>query len=224
MTQSPESNAEKTPIFSRRNPWLWIVVFGFAFTTVISLGLRPFMRRIPEPPPVIHTLPEFDLIDHQGRPFNRASLAGDVWVFDFFFTSCPSICADLTRRMAQLQEAFEREGVDARLVSVSVDPENDTPEVLRQYAKKHGADLDRWVFVTGSEEAVRSLLVDGFHTHLGDRKEISPNVFDIAHASYFVLVDGDGGVRRHYRALDEEELSRAFHESRTLLRSLAQTE
>lgn len=201
-----------------RRPWLWATLFAFVLTTFIVFGLRPFMRRIPPPPEVVLNLPQWSLVDHNGKPFGSADLEGKVWVADFFFTSCPSICTDLTRRMAQLAEAFARERVDVHLVSISVDPTNDTPEKLREYAAKMSLDTSRWTFVTGTEESVRALILDGFKTHVGKPELVGKDIVDIAHASYFVLVDGQGAVRGFYEALKDDELSRAFHESRTVLR------
>lgn len=205
-----------------RRPWWWATGLAFVLTTLIIFGLRPFLRHEAPAPDVMAQLPPFELIDANGNPFGTEELAGKVWLADFFFTSCPSICTQLTEQMVKLQGAFEREGVKAQLVSISVDPQNDTPNRLRQYAAKHGADPERWHFLTGTPEAIRAVVVDGFQTHLGEPELKGKDIVDIAHASYFVLVDEDGGIRGYYRALDDEELSRAFHETKNLLRERAQ--
>lgn len=195
-----------------RNPFFW--------ATLVALAAIPALialyRRGPEPLPVLGTLPAFRLVDQQGRPFGSADLRGQVWVGNFIFTSCPSICPGLTRAMRSLQERYQAGRVPVRLVSFSVDPENDSPAVLRAYARRFGADLSTWTFVTGPEAAVRSLIVDGFKTYLGRRERRSDNLVDIAHAAHFVLVDGAGRIRGYYRP-DPGGLDEIFRGSRRLL-------
>lgn len=198
-----------------RNPFFWAILVALAAVP----ALLALSRRVPEPPPVLATLPAFRLIDQQGRPFGSADLRGQVWVGNFIFTTCPSICPGLTRAMRSLQERYQAARLPVRLVSFSVDPENDTPAVLRAYAKRHGADLSSWTFVTGPEAAVRSLIVDGFKTHLGRRERRSDNLLDIAHAAHFVLVDGAGRIRGYYRP-DQGGLDEIYYRSRHLLREL----
>jgi len=200
-----------------RNPFLWAAIAA-AITMPI---LRLYLRRIPEPPPVLLTLPRFELIDEEGRPFSNAQLRGQVWVVDLFFTSCRSICPVLTRAMRSLQDRYAKAGIDGvHLLSLSVDPENDRPPVLKAYAQKHGADLARWRFLTGEPQAVRVLIVQGLQTHLGE-KIIKGDLIDIAHASTLILVDGDGGVRGYYR-YDERGLDEVFHRAQHVLRQQRQ--
>ena len=196
------------------NPFFWATLAGLI---TIPL-LRPLLRRVPSPPEVLASLPPFRLIDQEGKPFGSEELRGQVWVGNFIFTGCNSICPELTRSMRKLQQRYQAAGVPVRLVSFSVDPEDDTPQVLKDYARRHGADLSSWAFLTGPEPAIRSLIMDGFKTHLGRRQARAGNLVDIAHAPYFVLVDGSAGIRGYYGP-DESGLDEVFHRSQHVLRA-----
>ncbi|MCZ7587017.1 MAG: SCO family protein [Deltaproteobacteria bacterium] len=155
---------QRTPIY--RNPFVWAAFIGMVLVTL----MRPLLRHVPEPPPVIAQLPAFTLTDQNGRDFGSADLAGHVYVANFIFTSCPSYCPKLTKAMKFLQDRYADAGHDVRLVSFSVDPKRDTPEVLKRYGEKYGADFSRWTFLTGTEENLRAIIVDGFKAHFGPRR------------------------------------------------------
>jgi len=144
-----------------RNPWVWAAVIGVIGLTL----LRPYCarrnRHVPKPPPVVGQVPDYRLTDQHGKPFGSAELAGKVYVVDFVFTRCRSICPRMTAQMKKLQTRFAKAGVPIHLVSISVDPEHDRPPVLAAYAKKHGADPKRWHFLTGPLPTVHALLSKG---------------------------------------------------------------
>ncbi len=107
-------------------------------------------------------VPDFSLIDQSGQNRTLADLKGKVWVADFIYTSCPDTCPLQTAQMAKLQKDLsEEKGV--RFVSISVDPERDTPEALSEYAKRYEADKERWFFLTGEKESIYRLAGEGFH-------------------------------------------------------------
>ncbi len=151
-------------------------------------------------PRVLATLPEFVLADEQGGSLDLYDLHGTVWIADFIFTRCDGTCPLITKHMADLQRelaaAPATKGV--RLVSFSVDPEFDTPPVLREFAKASGADPARWSFLTGSKAAVRGLITDGFKLPVAEQKDPA---MPIMHSQSFVLVDGAGRVRGLWDAL-----------------------
>ncbi len=180
-----------------RRPWH----FAAGALLLIITGMRPFMRRVPEPPPVLLQLPGFTLTDQDGQPFALEDLKGKVWVAGFIFTTCPSTCPKISRAMLDLQQRYARNGVDVELVSFTVDPENDTPAVLQRYAENLGADQTHWRFVTGPLKDVEALIVGGFKTAIerGHRPvDGQPTMYDIAHSEQLVLIDGDGGIRGFY--------------------------
>ena len=152
--------------------------------------------------PVWTTLPEFVLIDQDSQPYGTDQLRGRPWIADFIFTHCPGRCPMLTREMARIQTDLRGKGWDdVQLVSISVDPENDTPEVLAAYASKHGAQKGNWRFLTGQRDQIWSLGVDGFKLPIADTED----GFDgpILHSNKFVLADRQGRIRGYYDALEK---------------------
>jgi protein SCO1 len=194
-----------------RNPYVWAFVVGCALTTL----MRPLLRRIPSPPPVLWQVPAFTLVDSLGRPFGSEELRGQVYVANFFFTRCPSVCPTLMKGMATLQRRFRDENLETiRLVSISVDS-YDTPQRLHDAEPGYGVDPSRWVLLTGPRERVRSLAVDGFRVALGE----GDGVADIAHAAKLLLVDGSGALRGVYDS-DELGLDETFWRARRVVEEL----
>jgi len=154
---------------------------------------------------VYFELPDFQLTDQHGDEYGSQQLEGKVWIANFIFTTCRAICPAMTARMTDLQaELFNHpRWRDLRLVSFSVDPENDTPEVLRDYAVERAyAYQDRWRFLTGTRDELWQLCKEGFKLAVsegGDDPEMP-----IVHSDKFVLVDSEGRIRGFYSALSEE--------------------
>ncbi|HEY4104857.1 MAG TPA: SCO family protein [Polyangiaceae bacterium] len=164
-----------------------------------------------EPLPVLGQLGAFALVDQGGKPITAESLRGTVWVADFFFTHCPTICPRITRRMRALQVAAG--GKPIRFMSFSVDPENDTPPVLLAYAKQYGADLRTWSFLTGDLAVVKATIVDGFKLALDGKPDLSAANGGIIHGSHLVLVDRNLKIRGYYRSDDDEEMKRLLEDA-----------
>jgi protein SCO1/2 len=152
--------------------------------------------------PVLFDAATFNLTDQDARHFSSDQLRGKTWVADFVFTHCPGVCPRMTMRMSGLQKSLERRGV--HFVSFSVDPERDTPEVLKKYAETYGADLSRWHFLTGEKAAMFQAARDMKLT-AEPAGVLGP---DIAHAEKFLLVDGRGRVRGAYDSKDEDDMKR----------------
>ena len=195
------------------NPWFLAALAGL----VLIPAIRPLLRFEPDPPPVLRQLPEWRLVDQNGESFGSGDLEGEVWVASFLFTRCATVCPRLTASVRQLQRRYREEGVEGvRLVSFSVDPEHDTPERLRDYAGSRALDLERWSLLTGAEQDVRSLVVDGFAMPMGERLDLAGGLVDVAHAARLALVDRDGGIRGYY-ASDAVGLDEVFHRTRQIL-------
>jgi protein SCO1 len=193
-----------------RNPFAWAFVVGCVLTTL----MRPLLRRIPAPPPVLRQLPEFSLRNAEGQPFGSEQLRRHVYVANFFFTRCPSTCPTLMKGMATLQRRFRDRGLEPiRLVSISVDP-YDTPRRLREAEPGYGVDPSRWVLLTGPQDRVRSLAIDGFQVAIGEAA--GDGITDIAHAAKLLLVDGSGALRGVYDS-DELGLDETFWRARRVL-------
>jgi protein SCO1/2 len=180
-----------------RRPVVFLGGMGLALVLALTLALVARAMR-PQPPlPVLGAVPAFHLVDQRGAPYGHGAMAGHVSVVDFVFTRCPSSCPRLTARMGELQARLKRDGSDARLVSFSVDPENDTPPVLAAYAAKAGADPARWTFVTGPVDDVSRAVVLGFKMSAA-KVYSGANDYDVTHGDWFVLTDGAGGIRGYY--------------------------
>ena len=156
-------------------------------------------KRSAEDVPVLGQLPEFSLLDQDQQAFARESMEGNLWVSAFVFTHCRSTCPRLTAHMKGLQARLS-DVPSAHFVSVSVDPRNDTPDVIKAYMINNDLDETNWRFVTGEEAAIRHVVVDGFRVGLGDEDSKAAGADDIMHSNSFVLVDDKAQVRGYYRA------------------------
>ena len=173
---------------------------------VLALGCS---KKSAEDIPVLNQLPDFSLVDQDEQSFSRDTMKGDLWVSAFVFTHCRSTCPRLTAHMKGLQTRVS-DVPSANFVSVSVDPRNDTPEVIKAYMTKNRLDESNWRFVTGEEEAIRHVVVEGFKVPIGDEDSRAAGADDIMHSNSFVLVDDKAQVRGYYRANNDgiEELER----------------
>jgi len=159
------------------------------------------------------TVPAFELANQNGRPFGSTQLAGKIWIADFIYTTCPGPCPMISSRMSELQKSLEKS--DVHLVSFSVDPEKDTPQVLRAYAEKLQADPARWDFLTGAKSAIYKLSHDGFKLAVsdgGDEQGIP------VHSTRMVLVDRHGQIRGYYDAAEADAVTKLLADANHLLR------
>lgn len=170
------------------------------------------VRRM-SPPQDYGPLPEFALTDETEQSVTRQALSGQVWIADFIFTRCAGQCPMMSSQMAKLQERFH-DVSDLRLVSFTVDPAHDTPEVLAAYARHYGAVSPRWRFLTGDRETLWALARDGFK--LGVNEDGTAEE-PITHSVRLVLVDRTGHIRGYYDATDAQALERLFHEAHRVL-------
>lgn len=158
-------------------------------------------------------LPAFALTDHLRQPLSRESLRGSVWVAGFIFTRCAGQCPLIMARMAALQQACAEEA-GLRLVSITVDPSHDTPEVLAAYASRLGVDAARWRLATGEADAVVSLVREGFRLGIGEDGTAQE---PITHSVRLALVDHAGHMRGSYDTTDAEAMGRLQQDVKRLL-------
>ncbi len=159
------------------------------------------------------TVPHFKLVNQEGRPFDSAQLAGKIWIADFIYTTCPGPCPMISTRMSELQKPLEK--TDVHLVSFSVDPEKDTPEVLRGYAEKLRAEPKRWDFLTGPKSAIYDLSHKGFKLAISDGSDEAG--FPV-HSTRMVLVDRHGEIRGYYEATEADAVTKLLADTSHLLR------
>tara|TARA_B100001121_G_scaffold113318_1_gene99868 strand:+ start:302 stop:886 length:585 start_codon:yes stop_codon:yes gene_type:complete len=162
-----------------------------------------------EPLPVIGSIPEFEFIDSEGQSVNLNTLKGKVWVADFIFTTCTMACPIMTDNMNTIHKKYKKND-DLRLVSISVYPEYDTPEVLKEYASQYNANTDKWHFLTGKETTVKNVIKNGFK--IGDYEDI------IFHSEKFALVDKNGMIRSYYNGMKTEDMDKLKKDINRLLK------
>lgn len=194
----------------------WLAFVVAALVLPVWMLLRPAAPELPH----MGRLPAFALQDQLGRPVDRESLAGQVVVLDFIFTRCPDVCPVLSRKMADLREELPPEpllGKPITFVSLSVDPDHDTPEVLAEYGQRYGADPASWRFLTGDRQTVMAI-ADGLIQGLTLGPEGRPaEVNDITHGERFVLIDSEGSMRGAF-VTDPEGLAAVARGARQLSR------
>jgi protein SCO1/2 len=158
--------------------------------------------------PVLYNAPDFTLTDQDAKPFANSQLRGQPWVADFIFTQCASLCPMMSSRLSSLQDRIPAK---VKFVSFSVDPKNDTPAALTDYAAKYHAQTGRWIFLTGPEKDEMQV-VAGMKMYAKPAEGANP----IEHSPYFVLVDAQGKVRGVYDSNTEQEIEQLVHDA-TLL-------
>lgn len=135
----------------------------------------------------------FEFTNELGEPFGTDQLTGEYWIANFIFTNCPSVCPVMTPNMRNLQNEMIDAGIPVTFISFTVDPERDTPDILKAYGENVGADLDSWHFITGySEEEISLFARESF------KAVVQPTEDDIMHPTYFYLIDPDGLMIRTY--------------------------
>ncbi|MBI2174303.1 MAG: SCO family protein [Candidatus Omnitrophica bacterium] len=162
--------------------------------------------------PHLGIVPDFSLVDQEGRLVNRAALLGSVWVADFIFTRCAGQCPLISQRMKTLQVVLH-DAPQVRFVSFSVDPQYDSPAVLAKYAADYTDDQKRWLFLTGDPQAIRKLVQEGFRLAMGQE---GTDAEPITHSGRLVLVDAQGSIRGTYEAAETQAMDRLLNDVRQL--------
>ena len=173
-------------------PWVYVIVL------VIIIALIAVMQPdgVEEQLPIISKIPEFDLVDQNSKQFTLENVQGNVWLADFIFTTCSGPCPIMTERMSMVQHDL-LENDKLKFVSFTVNPDYDTPEVLKKYAQRFDVDDSSWSFVTGKYDQIQELIADGFK--MGDTEEI------VFHSTRFALVDHEGNLRGYYSGTEPAE-------------------
>lgn len=148
-------------------------------------------------PPQLHQVEPTELRDQHGKLFTGARLRGKVWVANVMFTTCPTVCPLMTEQMMGIKRELDAHNQGVHFVSVSIDPETDTPAQLRSFIKDHGVNDGNWTFVTGDLARIRRFVSQGLKLSAGQRTKDGA---DISHSIHFVLVDRSMRVRGYYRS------------------------
>ncbi len=162
-------------------------------------------------------VPEFTLTERSGSVVGLQQLRGKIWVADFIYTTCTDTCPLQSAMMAQLQHQYAN-NPDFQLVSFTVDPERDTPQVLTTYATKFQADGKRWYFLTGPKARIGRLVEEGFHLAVTSFSQDQDPAAVIGHSPRFVLVDKDARIRGYYDSRESEALVRLKNDIDSLVK------
>lgn len=179
----------------------WIVFCSFLFAYPVY---RSMNRELPPELPVIYELPEFKLVDENGKAFGSGDLNGKPYIANFHFTSCPTVCPEIMKEAQTIQKRIRGLGTNVAIVSFTVDPDTDSPKVLFDKARELKANPYIWKFLTGSRDDLKKVILGGFRSAMGEREELDQNMYDIAHSSRFFLVDEKGRVRSIYSKNKED--------------------
>ena len=189
ILESDQRKLDKTTL-----PWvvLGVIIVGIA---LLNLWMMFNNQSDSGQERVVASVPDFTLTNQQNQGISLSDLSGRVWIADFIFTNCPTICPKMTKEMVILQSEFS--SLDVNFISFTVDPERDTSEVLANYAKQYGADEKTWHFLTGKKEQIYQLANDGFKLAAAQHEGVFP------HSRKFVLVDPNGYIYGYYDSHSE---------------------
>lgn len=191
------------------------LVFLYALSLLLVsavAGVTYFRIKYSKPPlPELKQVPDFALTERSGKTVHLADLRGKVLLVDFIYSECPGPCPMISSRFSALQPLV-LQNRDTLMISVTLNPSRDTPEVLRRYAERFQASNDRWLFLTGDKTKVRALVTDGFMLTLLDSNDPTQ---PIIHSTKIALVDKRGIIRAYFDAADENnrvEILDAVHQ------------
>jgi protein SCO1 len=195
---------------------LFLKVFGknnYEIPVFYETGVDNPFRECEFEENVQHLIPEFKLISHLGDSVDRQVMQGKITIVDFFFTSCPSICPIMSSEMERVNNVFLGTQ-EVQILSISIDPEFDTPEVLKDYADRHDAKEKKWLFLSGEKNEIYNLARCGFILPTMHGGAIPD---DFVHSDKFVLVDDLGRIRGYYSGTNKDEVDRLIVETKILL-------
>lgn len=179
--------------------WVLFIAFGFAYPIYRSLN-----RTLPPELPIIAQVPNYELINENGQRFGSENLKGRVYLANFVFSRCPSVCPKMLTEIEKIQKRVRGTGQKVAIVTFTVDPEHDNESVLFKLARDRKANPHVWTFLTGSnKDELFKLYRDGFKVGVEQNPK---NLFDIAHSEKIVLVDQSNRVRGYY-AFEEHSIN-----------------
>ncbi|WP_165851312.1 SCO family protein [Brumimicrobium aurantiacum] len=163
---------------------------------------------------IFHTVPNWEYLTHDSVMLNAKSINDKVWIVDFFFSYCPTICPPMTHAMRGVNDSLKAYKDELNFLSFSIDPDRDTPKRLRLYRKRHEITAENWFFLTGNEAETHKLGLDGFQL-LANADKNAPGGY--AHSPNFVLVDKNQHIRGVYDGLDAASRKQLIIDAKKLL-------
>jgi protein SCO1 len=186
----------KTPARPPRTVWIGFVLLFALLALSFTVWFVQIARKFSPPLPVIGRVAPFTLTSQESRPVSLADFTNRVWLADIIFTRCAGPCPRLTQQMRQVQDALPKECA-AKLVTLTTDPEFDTPSVLKKYGEHFGADFSRWTFFTGTKSEIAAVAASSLKLSAQpvkpEEQKDSADLF--IHTTIFVLVDKHAQLR-----------------------------
>ena len=164
-----------------------IVVIALLFLG-IGVGMGYFKKNLY----TVMKVPDFRLTDQNNKTVTNKDMLGKVYLVEFFFSKCPTICPVMNTNMRAIED--EINNPEFGIISISIDPENDTPQTLKEHAKRIGVQSPNWHFLTGNRDYIGKL-ADQFNIYVGDKEDESES---LNHSGMIALVDKDGNIRCRY--------------------------
>ncbi len=160
-----------------------------------------------------HTIADFQLYNQDGKLVSQEDLKNSIYIANFFFATCPTICPKMSTQMGRLNERFKK-NEDIKLVSFTVNPDADSIPVLKLYAKKYNAETPKWNFLTGDKQQIYALARNSYLVNAlkGDG---GPN--DFIHSEMLILIDKDKRIRGFYDGTSKEETDKLINEIKVLI-------
>lgn len=188
-----------------------------ALLASITLQAACGSAEAPQPPAleIYGSVPAFTLVDDRQLAFTNQSLGGHVVIANFIFTRCPTVCPVFSHKMRRIQDQTT-DLTSLLLVSFSVDPAHDKPPILAEYGRKHGANPNRWRFVTGDPAVIKRTIEDGLKIAMERGEPLADGVPDIVHGTHFVLLDKRGDIRGYYQSSDADRIDALIRDARRL--------
>lgn len=168
---------------------------------------------------IYHTITPFEFTNQENKKISSEAVKGKIYVADFFFTRCGSICPKMSSQLTRVQEAF-KDDQGIKILSFSIDPDHDSVEVLKNYAAQYKAKSDQWHFLTGDKHKIYELGQKGFKIPVGKEEEVvTPEYF---HSSRLMLVDREGRIRGYYNGVSRDDVDKLILEIKVLLQEYKQ--
>jgi len=184
-----------------------LIFRSLVVTSILMVIIFVFIKSNRSPLPVMGQIKNFQLTNQKGDSFQSQKLQNSVWVSNFIFTSCQGICPVLSQHLVKLQHKYANKNFN--LVSISVDPENDSPEELSSFAKRFKAKTSNWHFLTGAKNNIKEVLEKNFKIGFTD----DPT----AHSDRIVLMDKSSRIRGYYSLSDAQSMKKLDIDSSRLL-------
>jgi cytochrome oxidase Cu insertion factor (SCO1/SenC/PrrC family) len=200
-----------------------IVLVGMLGVVAIAIAVLVFAyktREIDPELPDLGTVPAFSLIDESGATFTEEALRGHPTVINFVFTRCDTICPVIAMKTQRLQDrTLDRKGIAIKILTISVDPEYDTPARLTEFGARYSQNATKWRLVTGPKDKITALVTGPLMNTMDREGNMPSGAPQIVHSGYFLLVDGNLTVRGVYDSNDIHKLDELERHARFLART-----